>query len=113
MVTCLGSGVVTNWDAVTEGRSGIGTISLFDASDFLTRIAGEVRDGFDPMGYVPVKEYRRLDRCQQLALVAAGECMGDSGFELPPQEPYRCGIIVGSGMGGLATIERGVEVLKQ
>lgn len=104
---------MTNWDAVTEGRSGIRTISLFDASNFMTRIAGEVADGFDPKGYVPVKEYRRLDRCQQFALVAAGECMDDAGFEWPPQEPYRCGIIVGSGMGGLATIERGVEVLQQ
>jgi len=113
MVTCLGSGVKSNWEAVTSGYSGIAKISLFDASGFATQIAGEVSDGFDPKGYIPLKELRRLDRCQQFALVAAGECIEHAGLECPPANPYRHGIIVGSGIGGLATIERGVEVLQQ
>lgn len=113
MVTCLGSGVKANWEAVTKGHSGIAKISLFDASLFATQIAGEVQNGFDPKGYVPAKELRRLDRCQQFALVSAGECIDHSGLEYPPDNPYRYGIVVGSGMGGLATIERGIEVLQQ
>ena len=113
MVTCLGSGVKANWEAVTNGRSGISKISLFDASLFSSQIAGEVSNGFDPSEYVPPKELRRLDRCQQFALVAAGECIDHSGLECPPVKPYRHGVIVGSGIGGLATIERGVEVLQQ
>ncbi len=113
MVTCLGSGVKANWEAVRKGQSGISRISLFDASLFATQIAGEVSEGFDPAGYIPPKEFRRLDRCQQFALVAAGECIENAGLEWPPANPYRYGVIVGSGIGGLATIERGVEVLQQ
>ncbi|MBI5250212.1 MAG: beta-ketoacyl-ACP synthase II [Desulfomonile tiedjei] len=108
MVTCLGTGVETNWEAIKAGRSGIGPISLFDTSLFVTRIAGEVRGEFDPAGRVPAKELRRMDRYQQFGLVAAGEAMTDSGFEGPPENPFRYGVVVGSGMGGLFTIETGV-----
>jgi 3-oxoacyl-[acyl-carrier-protein] synthase II len=104
MVTCLGSGVEANWQAAVEGRSGIAPISLFDATAFQTKIAGEVRGRFDPAGHVPEKEVRRMDRCQQLMLVAAGEAMGHSGLTCPPENPFRCGVVVGSGMGGLITI---------
>jgi 3-oxoacyl-[acyl-carrier-protein] synthase II len=113
MVTCLGSGLEANWEAVTGGRSGIAKITLFDASLFACQIAGEVKDNFDPQKYIPVKEFRRLDRFQQFGLVAAGECIHHAALEYPPANPYRCGVIVGSGIGGLATIERGVEVLRQ
>ena len=112
MVTCLGTGVATNWEALSAGRSGIGPISLFDASDCYTRIAGEVAPHFDSARHIPVKEYRRLDRFQQFALVAAGEAIDDSGISCPPENPYRFSVIVGSGMGGLATIEKGVEVIR-
>ena len=112
LVTCLGSGVETNWDAVTSGRSGIGVITHFDTSGFSTNIAGEVKDGFDVDGSIPVKELRRLDRHQQYALVAAHEAFKVSGLEIPPADPYRCAMIIGSGMGGLETIENGHDVLK-
>jgi 3-oxoacyl-[acyl-carrier-protein] synthase II len=105
MVTCLGTGVQTNWDALAAGRSGIGPITRFDAKDFVTKIAGEVKTDFDPAGHVPVKELRRMDRYQQLALVAAGEAVEDSALSLPPEDPFRYGSIVGSGMGGLWTVE--------
>lgn len=108
MVTCLGTGVQTNWEAITAGRSGIGQIGQFDAKLFTTRIAGEVRGEFDPAGHVPVKELRRMDRYQQFALVAAGEAMTDSGFDGPLKNPFRYATVVGSGMGGLYTIETGV-----
>ena len=111
MVTCLGTGVNVNWQAVTAGRSGIGPITLFDAHKHQTRIAGEVRGNFDLDGHIREKERRRMDRYQQFALVAAGEAINDSGLECPPENPYRCGVVVGSGMGGLETIEDGIKVL--
>ena len=110
MVTCLGSGVEANWDALQAGRSGIGPITLFDVDGLATRIAGEVHGDFDPAGHIPTKELRRMDRYQQFALVAAGEAFAQSGLHSPPEDPYRCGVIIGSGIGGLATIEAGVGI---
>jgi 3-oxoacyl-[acyl-carrier-protein] synthase II len=112
MVTCLGTGVSANWEALTCGRTGIGPISLFDPARFDTKIAGEVKSPIDPNGYIPPKEFRRLDRFQQFALVAAGEAIDDAGLVMPPENPYRCAVVVGSGMGGLATIENGSEILR-
>lgn len=113
MVTCLGTGVRANWEAVTAGRSGIGPVSLFNAEKFSTRIAGEVRGEFDPEGIIPVKERRRMDRYQHFAVVAAGEAMRDSGLVYPPEDPWRSGVIVGSGIGGLASIEAGHSALQE
>ena len=112
MVSCLGSGVENNWEAVKAGRSGVGPITRFDATGFKTRIAGEVGDDFDPDGYLGVKEYRRMDRYQQFAVVAAGEAVTNSGIEFPPGDPYRCGVVIGSGMGGLGSIEGGFEFVR-
>lgn len=111
MVTCLGSGVKTNWQGVTTGKSGIGEITHFDTTGFLTRIAGEVKAGFDTHGAIPVKELRRLDRHQQYAMVAAHEAFTSSGLQSPPSDPYRCAVIIGSGMGGLETMEHGYDIL--
>ncbi len=113
MVTCLGSGVAANWEAVTSGRSGIGRITAFDCANYHTRIAGEVQGNFDPQGYVQVKEFRRMDRYQQFAMVATGEAIKDSGFACPPEDPYRAAVVIGSGMGGLATIEMGSDILRE
>lgn len=113
MVTCLGSGVGANWEAITAGRSGIGPITAFDCTKYHTRIAGEVRGGFDPEGYIPVKEFRRMDRYQQFAMVAAAEAVQDSGIPYPPEQPYRSAVVIGSGMGGLATIELGADILRE
>ncbi|MDQ7783381.1 MAG: beta-ketoacyl-ACP synthase II [Desulfomonilaceae bacterium] len=113
MVTCLGSGVPANWEAVTAGRSGVRSITAFDCTDYHTRIAGEIQGDFDPCGHVPVKEFRRMDRYQQFALVAAGEAIKDSGLSCPPEEPYRAAVVIGSGMGGLATIEKGSDILRE
>jgi 3-oxoacyl-[acyl-carrier-protein] synthase II len=95
------------------GRSGIGPITAFDCEKYHTRIAGEVRGDFDPNGSIPVKERRRMDRYQQLAIVAAAEAIEHSGFPCPPEDPYRCAVVIGSGMGGLATIEKGSDILRE
>jgi len=104
MVTPVGIGVEEAWQALVAGKSGIGPITHFDASTFPTRIAGEVK-GFDPEKFMEKKEARRNDRFIQLALAAAQMAMADSGIDMAKEDAERCGAIVGSGMGGLATIE--------
>ncbi len=113
IVTCLGSGYDANWESLRNGRSGVGPISLFDATGFQTRIAGEVHGDIDPDGFVPVKELRRMDRFQHFALVAAGQALKSSGLTIPVEDPYRFGAIIGSGMGGLHTVEYSSYRLKE
>jgi 3-oxoacyl-[acyl-carrier-protein] synthase II len=114
LVTCLGTGVDENWNQLTRGHSGIRSITLFDPKRCQTRIAGEVPPVFDPLQYVPVKELRRLDRHQQIGLVAACQAVEASGIVTPPpDDPYRYAVVIGSGIGGLSTIEAGYEVLRE
>jgi len=104
MLSPVGIGVEEGWKALVAGRSGIGPITQFDPSSFPTRIAGEVK-GFDPEKYMEKKEARRNDRFIQFALAAAQMAMEDAGVDMAREDPERFGAIVGSGMGGLATIE--------
>ena len=113
LVTCLGTGVEVNWTRLIEGISGIRPITLFDSKRCQTKIAGEVPTDFDPWQYVPAKELRRLDRHQQIGLVAACQAVDNAGFQTPPDNPYRCAVVIGSGIGGLSTIEAGYEVLRE
>ncbi len=100
-VTPLGLDATSTWEAAVAGRSGIGWIEAFDASDYPVRIAAEVR-GFDPETVGPVKEVRRMDRNVLLAVAAAKEAWADAGIE--EVDPARVGILVGSAIGGIATI---------
>ncbi len=100
-VTPLGLDVRSTWDAAVAGRSGVGWIESFDASDFPVRIAAEVR-GFDPSALVPPKEARRMDRNVLLAIAAAQEAWQDAA--LGDVDAARVGILVGSAIGGIATI---------
>ena len=104
LVCPVGVGVEESWQALVSGKSGIGPISHYDASTFPTRIAGEVR-GFEPEKFMDRKEVRRNDRFIQFALAAADMAMKDSGLDVDKEDPTRIGAIVGSGMGGLETIE--------
>jgi 3-oxoacyl-[acyl-carrier-protein] synthase II len=104
LVTPVGIGVEASWSALVAGRSGIGPVTLFDASTFPTRIAGEVK-GFDPEKFMERKEARRNDRFIQFAMAAAEMAWNDSGLDASKEDPERMGAIVGSGLGGLATIE--------
>jgi len=103
-VTPVGEGAEETFNALVGGKSGIGPITQFDASSYPTRIAGEVK-GFDPEKYMEKKEARRNDRFIQFAMAASQMAMDDSGIDMAKEDPERCGAIVGSGMGGLATIE--------
>ena len=113
IVSCMGSGLTANWEGIIAGRSGIGPITLFDTTAHQTRIAGEVKNNFDLTGCIPVKQLRRMDRYQQFAMVAAVEAMESSGLEIPPKNPFRSAVVIGSGMGGLRTIEDGADIIRE
>src|SRR5512145_1637259 len=104
LVSPVGVGVEESWSALVAGRSGIGPITLFDASTFPTRIAGEVK-GFDPAKFMDRKEVRRNDRFIHFALAAGDMAMKDSGLDMSKEDPERVGCIIGAGIGGLGTIE--------
>jgi 3-oxoacyl-[acyl-carrier-protein] synthase II len=105
-VTPLGIGVAPNWEALLAGRSGIGPITLFDASALPVRIAGEVR-GFDPGAYLEKKDIKKVDRFAQFAIAAAQMAVDDAGLRIDPAQAGRVGVVVGVGMGGLGTLEEG------
>ena len=100
----------STWDAVVHGRSGVAPVNAFDTSDLDVRIAGEVKH-FDPTNYLDRKEARRMDRFLQFGMVAAHEALRDAGLKIGPTTPSRSGSIVGSGIGGIATIVEAAMVL--
>ena len=108
-VTPLGPDVASTWAAMVAGRSGVAPITLFDASGLAVRIAAEVK-GFVPEAHFGRKDARRIDRFAQLAVVAARQAVADSGLDVRA-EAERVGVVFGSGLGGLATIEEGVRVM--
>lgn len=103
-VNPLGNNADSFWEALLAGKSGIGRISRFDTSNFTVDIAGEVKD-LDESDYFEAGETRRMDRYTILALIAAMQAMQDSGIDLESLDPYRGGVLVGSGIGGINTFE--------
>lgn len=104
LVSPLGVGVQTNWEAALEGKSGVGPITKFDTSDFSTKIAGEV-SGFNPLDFIEKKELRKMDPFIQYATAAADLAVQDSEVDLSVLEGERTGVYVGSGIGGIGSIE--------
>src|SRR5258708_12951602 len=86
LVTPLGTGLEENWQALMEGRSGIGPITRFDVSDFPARIAGEARD-FNPEDWIERRDIKKTDLFIQYAIAAAEHAMRQSGFNVPPANP--------------------------
>jgi 3-oxoacyl-[acyl-carrier-protein] synthase II len=111
VVSSVGTGVDKYWDSLIHGRSGIGPITLFDASQMRSRIAGEVRD-FDIGQLLSPKEARRLDRFCHLALGAAEEAVRMAGVSASTIDPERAGVMVSSGIGGINTFEEQCAVLE-
>jgi 3-oxoacyl-[acyl-carrier-protein] synthase II len=105
LVSSLGIGTEANWTALTAGRSGVDTITKFDASQFATRIAGEVR-GFDPLNFVDKKDVKKMDVFIQYAIAAAQFAMDDACYRVTPENSTRVGVFIASGIGGFTTIER-------
>ncbi|MFT6014518.1 MAG: 3-oxoacyl-[acyl-carrier-protein] synthase II [Patiriisocius sp.] len=104
MLTPLGSSLESSWDGLTAGKSGIGPISVFDTEGFPVRFGGAVPD-FDMSEYLSPKEARRMDGFIQYGLVTGIQAMKDSGLEVTDENRHRIGVAVGSGIGGIVTIE--------
>jgi 3-oxoacyl-[acyl-carrier-protein] synthase II len=105
LVSPLGIGTKANWEALVAGRSGIGPITRFDASQFSARIAGEVKQ-FDPLQFIEKKDVKKMDVFIQLAIAAAQFAMDDAGLQVTPDFATRVGVFIASGIGGFSTIER-------
>ena len=110
MISPLALTAEESWQRAKRGESGIGPITLFDASAFPSRIAGEVR-GFDPVNYMDRKDVKKMDRFIQFACAAAHEAMEMSGLAVTPENAERVGVAVGSGIGGLSTLEEQHKLL--
>ncbi len=106
VVTSLACDVAEFWDKICAGKSGVGPIERFDCSEFKVRFGGEVKN-FDPADHfdIDTTEIKRLDRFCQFAIVAAQKAIVNSGIDLSQGDPYRKGVLVGSGIGGLNEIE--------
>jgi 3-oxoacyl-[acyl-carrier-protein] synthase II len=106
----LGVGKEATWKAITEGQSGIDYITKFDTNGYRSRIAGEVK-GFDPEQFIEPKEVKRADPFVQFALAAAKMALEDAQFKVDNGNAQRVGVVIGTGLGGLSTLEKNYKIL--
>ena len=116
-LSCVGNNVNEMWESVVAGRCGLGMITRIDATLFRTKIAGEIKD-FDPTVYMSEKEARKLDNVCLYAIAAADEAMKDAGLPMDLRDsavvdPNRVGVCIGSGIGGMRTMEEQCKKLIQ
>ena len=110
LITPVGIGTEESWRAICQGKSGAGPITRFDASEYPTRIAAEVK-GFDPLQWLEQKELRKMDTFIHYALAATAMALEDSGLKIDHSNAPRVGVYIGSGIGGLPFIERQHKIL--
>lgn len=103
-VTPIGNSVQEFWEGIREGKTGIGPITRFDAGEYKVRLVAEVRD-FDPKKYMEPKMVRRMAPFAQYAVAAAKEAFEDAGLDMEKEDPFRAGVIIGSGVGDLHQVE--------
>ncbi len=101
-VTPIGNNLDEFWSSIRNGVCGVDKVTLFDASDLKTQIAGEVKN-FDPTEYIDKREARKMDRFTQFAVIAADEAIKNSDLDMKKEDPWRVGVITGSGIGGIST----------
>ena len=110
-VTPIGNSVAEYWSGLTSGRNGVASITLFDADQHACRFAAEVK-GFDPTGFLEPKEAKRWDRFCKFGVVAAKQALADAGLAITDTNADRIGVSIGSGVGGLLTMETQAHVLE-
>ena len=103
-ITPIGKNLADYWDGLLQGRSGVGAITLFDASQHACQIAAEVKD-FDPHEYLDKKDAKRMDRFAQFGVCASKQAIADARFEINELNADRVGVLIGTGVGGLRTME--------
>lgn len=111
VISPVGIGLENFWQSLVEGKSGVGPITHFDASELSTRIAAEVKD-FDAKDYIDRKEAKRMDRFTQFAVAAAKMASQDAGLEMEKLNSDRVGVVLGTGIGGIDTFEKQHKVLQ-
>src|SRR3989338_780550 len=111
-VTPIGNDVPAMWASLLAGTSGVGRISAFDPSHLDSQIAAEVK-GFDPLAYLSPKEVKRTERFTQFAVAASKQAVADAGVRVEQEDPFRCGVVIGCGMGSMQLIEDQHQVLMQ
>jgi len=109
-VTPVGNSVGEFWDALKSGKSGIDRVTKFDTADFPTKIAGEVKN-FDPLNYIDKKEARRMDTAEQYSIVTSQQAHHDANLNSDSFDPHRAGVVIGSGIGGIETLEKQLSIL--
>ncbi|NCG16501.1 MAG: beta-ketoacyl-ACP synthase II [Synechococcales cyanobacterium H12SWP_bin.12] len=110
-VTPIGNTVADYWEGLTSAKNGVEAITLFDAAQHACRFAAEVKN-FDPSGFIEPKDAKRWDRFCKFGVVAAKQALADSGLKITPDNAHRIGVSIGSGVGGLLTMETQAHVLK-
>ncbi len=108
VISPIGTGKDNFWQALLEGKNGIGKITRFDATDYGAQIAGEVKD-FEPKDYIDRKEARRMDRYAQFAVAATGMALKDAALDLDKEDHERIGTYIGAGIGGIETMHSQYE----
>lgn len=111
-ITPLGTGLDKFWQGLVEGKSGIDKITRFDTTNFSTQIAGEVKD-FDPSLYIDKKEAKRMDRFTQFAVAGSKMALEHAGIDLEQLDRDRIGVVLGSGIGGMETLEEQARILHE
>ena len=104
-ITPIGNNVDDFWKGIKEGKCGIDRITAFDPTNFKVKLAAEVK-GYNPEDYFDKREANRLDKFSQFAIIAAREAWKDSGLEREKENMERVGVVLGSGIGGIGTIEK-------
>lgn len=112
LVTPCGIGIDNVWNNILNGQSGIGPITRFDITQFDTKFAGEIKD-FTPEDYIQPKEVKKMDLFIQYAIAAAQIAVNDAGLDMGREDSERVGVVVGTGLGGLPTIEKYHSVLME
>lgn len=110
-VTPIGNNVESFWNSVKEGKNGIGAITKFDTTDYKVKIAAEVKD-FSAKELMDFKAAKRMETFSQYAVAAAKEACADAGFKIEEEDPYRCGVIIGSGVGSLQQVEKACQTIE-
>ena len=111
-ITPIGNDVESFWQGLKDKTVGIGHITYFDTTDYMCKLAAEVK-GFDPKQYMDAKAARRMEAFSQFAVAASKEALEQSGIDMEKEDPYRVGVCVGSGIGSLQAMEKDVKKLNE